>query len=81
MDGARAITVSIERDAEGHAVSVTDEGRGLPAGFDPAKAGLGMKVISALIRQLRGCLHLGSQEAGRARITVVLPVLDTVASD
>ncbi len=79
--GAGAITVAIEREAEGHAVSVADEGCGLPAGFDPTTAGLGMKVVSALVRQLHGRLIPGSEEAGRARVTVVLPAVETVASD
>ena len=58
-------------------MSVTDEGCGLPAGFDPTNAGLGRRWIG-FVRQLRGRLILGSQETGRARITVNLPASGTV---
>ncbi len=44
---------------------VADDGIGLPAGFDPAQsASLGMKIVSSLVRQVRGTLSVGSDGAG-----------------
>jgi two-component sensor histidine kinase len=58
--------------ATGHSLSVSDEGPGLPADFDPAKSkGLGMKIIASLVKQIDGTLHIASGESGRgARFTV-----------
>jgi two-component sensor histidine kinase len=57
-------------------LSVADEGPGLPADFDPAKArGLGMKVIRSLARQHGGQLLFGPGEHGRgAKFTVRITV-------
>ena len=50
-------------------ISVVDDGCGLPAGFDPAKAsGLGMKIVTALTRQLGGKLAMPAQPRGAAFI-------------
>jgi two-component system, sensor histidine kinase PdtaS len=56
----------------GHSLSVSDDGPGLPAEFDPAKSkGLGMKIITSLVKQIDGTLHIASGEGGRgARFTV-----------
>jgi two-component sensor histidine kinase len=43
----------------GFRISVCDEGAGLPLGFDPGKEkGLGMRIVSALTKQLRGTLEI-----------------------
>jgi two-component sensor histidine kinase len=59
--GASRITVSFIREAiGGYVLTVTDDGTGLPADFDPASTpGFGMKVLSALARQLGGELRFG----------------------
>jgi two-component sensor histidine kinase len=59
--GASRITVSLIREAtEGYVLTVTDDGTGLPADFDPASTpGFGMKVLSALAGQLGGELRFG----------------------
>jgi two-component sensor histidine kinase len=59
--GASRITVSFIREATGgYVLTVTDDGTGLPADFDPASTpGFGMKVLSALARQLGGELRFG----------------------
>jgi len=56
----------------GHLLSVVDDGPGLPAGFDPAVSrGLGMKIISSLVKQIGGNLQIASGENGcGARFTV-----------
>jgi two-component sensor histidine kinase len=68
-----SITVRLETaPAAGHALSVSDDGPGLPPGFDPANSrGLGMKIINSLVKQIDGKLHSGAGESGRgARFTV-----------
>jgi two-component sensor histidine kinase len=59
--GASRITVSLIQEAtEGYVLTVTDDGAGLPADFDPAStSGFGMKVLSALASQLGGELRFG----------------------
>jgi two-component sensor histidine kinase len=56
----------------GHSLSVSDDGPGLPADFDPARSkGLGMKIISSLIKQIGGKLQTATGESGRGtRCTV-----------
>lgn len=76
--GGGAIRVSLGRPAPGgYALSVSDEGAGLPAGYDPAATtGLGMRVISALVGQLRGRLVVGANSGVRgAEFTVLFPAL------
>lgn len=60
---------------------VCDEGTGLPAGFDPqaASAGLGMRVITTLVKQLQGTLEVGRRSDGSgACMTVRFPVAANV---
>jgi two-component sensor histidine kinase len=55
-------------------LSVSDDGRPFPAGFDPAQStGLGMKMIAALARQLRATLAIEPQPKGK-RITLHVPL-------
>jgi two-component sensor histidine kinase len=50
----------------GHSLSVSDDGPGLPAGFDPdASKGLGMKIIGSLVKQIGGKLQIASGENGQ----------------
>jgi two-component sensor histidine kinase len=59
-----------------YALSVLDEGKGVPADFDPASKsnGLGMKVVAALARQLGGKLSVGPNPSGQgSRFTVTFP--------
>ena len=77
--GAGGIGVSLGHSEPGeYALSVSDEGAGLPAGYDPAATGgLGMRVISALVGQLRGRLAFGTNDGGRgAEFTVLFPASD-----
>jgi len=58
--GRGAITVRLEAPAEGgHVLSVCNDGPQLPQGFDPAAgAGLGMKIVLALVEQIGGRLEI-----------------------
>lgn len=73
--GAGRITVSLAPAPEGGwSLSVSDEGGGLPADFDPAKTtGFGMRVISALVAQLHGRLSFGGNGGQGASITMLFP--------
>jgi two-component sensor histidine kinase len=66
------VIVRTETSATGQLLSVTDEGPGLPAAFDPARStGLGMKIIHALVKEVGGTLQFGPGENGRGtRFTV-----------
>lgn len=59
------VRVSI-RLADGHiAIAVADDGRGLPHGFAPERSGgLGMRIVNALTRQLRGTLSVPPPDDG-----------------
>jgi two-component sensor histidine kinase len=67
------ITVRLETTPIiGHSLSVSDDGPGLPEGFDPARSkGLGMKIIAALVRQIGGALHIAPGDEGHGtRFTI-----------
>jgi len=72
--GARAVVVAFEREGSGFALSVSDDGPGLPADFDATTgSGLGMKLVVGLARQLGGELSIGRDERVGARLTVRFP--------
>ncbi|MFO1072071.1 MAG: hypothetical protein U1E17_05165 [Geminicoccaceae bacterium] len=46
-------------------LSVSDDGAGLPPGFDPAKTtGLGMRIVLAFAQQLGATLEFGPSAKG-----------------
>ena len=49
-------------------VTVTDDGSGLPDGFDPAASGLGTQIVTSLVQDLRGRI---SWESAKPRGTCV----------
>ena len=61
--------------ARGLQVSVSDDGVGLPACFDPGATGasLGMRIVTGLVRQLGASLRWEDQGGG-ARFIIDLPV-------
>lgn len=72
--GKGRVTVSFEgSESNGYALSVSDEGSGVPEGFDPAEAkGLGMKVVAVQVQQLKGRLVVGqAEDSGGAKFTVL----------
>jgi two-component sensor histidine kinase len=64
--GEGAIRVNLQPSAGGGEITVCDEGKGLPIGFDPnhSTQSLGMKVILALASQLGGDLTAGVNDDG-----------------
>ena len=57
--GRGHITVTLAPSATGHALSVSNDGAGLPEGFDPtASKGLGMTLVSSLVAQICGTLKI-----------------------
>jgi len=72
--GNGRITVSLEQDpGKNYALSVSNEGRCLPEGFDPAaRKGLGMRIIRSFVKQIGGELRIGRGEKDEgARFTVL----------
>jgi len=64
--GAGTINVAYKIVGDLHELSVCDEGQGLANDFDPEKtAGLGMKVVKALAKQLGGHMTAEANPIGR----------------
>jgi two-component sensor histidine kinase len=66
--GAKRIEVTFTTLATGdYELRILDDGKGLPAGFDPASAsgGLGMKLVSTLAAQLGGSISARRNPAGQ----------------
>ncbi|SFU84719.1 Two-component sensor histidine kinase, contains HisKA and HATPase domains [Pseudoduganella namucuonensis] len=75
--GAANVLVTLTRpDAAACSLAVTDDGSGLPAGFAPERmAGLGMKVVTTLVRNLQGTLtHGPAPGAAGTRFEVRFPM-------
>jgi two-component sensor histidine kinase len=72
--GKGRIVVRLESNpGKGYALSVSNDGPGLPEGFDPATCnGLGMKIIRSLVKQIGGELRFGRSDNNQgARFTVL----------
>lgn len=55
-------------------LSVADDGVGMPGDFDPGKpTGLGMRIVTSLVRQVRGTLDIGDAAPGTVFV-ISLPV-------
>src|SRR5476649_785738 len=73
--GEGRITVKLEPHArKGFALSVSNKGPALPAGFDPAACdGLGMKLVSSFVKQIGGELRIDRGDGKDCtRFTVLL---------
>ncbi len=57
-------------------VTVADNGRGLPADFDPDKGGrLGLQIVRALATgELRGSIELRNRAEGGTEAVLVVPL-------
>ena len=71
--GKGRIMVRLEPGPEkGYAMSVSNEGPGLPEGFDPASKGLGMKIIQSFVQRIGGELRIGRGDRNQGmRFTVL----------
>jgi two-component system, sensor histidine kinase PdtaS len=72
--GKGRINVRLEADGRrGYALSVSNDGLGLPSGFDPNRSkGLGMTIIQSLVAKIGGELQFGPGDQGQgARFTVL----------
>jgi two-component sensor histidine kinase len=72
--GTGRITVSLQHNSEkGYALAVSNDGPGLPAGFDPVdQKGLGMRIIRSFVKQIGAELRIGRDDENQGtRITVL----------
>jgi two-component system, sensor histidine kinase PdtaS len=72
--GTGRIAVGLGTDHEkGYALSVCNDGPGLPGGFDPAECkGMGMRIVRSLVKQIDGELRIGRGDRNQgARFTVL----------
>ena len=74
-DGGGTLRVLMGRDGAELRILIEDNGPGLPDGFDAADAGgVGMRVVTALVRQLGGRIQSGPGRSGTgAAFSVVVP--------
>ena len=73
--GPRAIEVECRREGPTMRLSITDDGPGLPADFDPfASRGLGMRVVQSSLAKLEGEMEWLNRPEGGARVTLVWPL-------
>ncbi|KAA2236229.1 sensor histidine kinase [Salinarimonas soli] len=79
---AAAIDVELKADGPAFTLRVTDEGPGLPSGFDLARTeGLGLRIVRGLVSQLQGRLEWGQGEGGEgASFTVTAPRTNEAAA-
>jgi two-component system, sensor histidine kinase PdtaS len=78
--GKGRIVVGLQGTPMGCALSISDDGQGLPQGFNPAATkGLGMKLITALVKQIGGVLDIGKGDRGQGtRFTVRFTAQDSL---
>ena len=74
--GKGKIAVGLHPDRDGYVLSVSDDGPGVPKEFDPAAMrGLGMRIISSLVSQIGGQLHIAPGNDGKgAKFSVLFPL-------
>ena len=75
------VHVELGRDVDHFTLTVSDEGPGLPEGFDPRKSrSLGMRIVTALVPQVSGTLEILPTGCG-AVFRVRVPLPDPVPAD
>jgi two-component sensor histidine kinase/PAS domain-containing protein len=67
------VEVAVSRDwaapgQEGLTVTITDDGRGLPAGFRPGLAGLGTRIVTSVVQDLHGRIRWDNVPTGGTRV-------------
>lgn len=72
------IYIGLDDRGDHISICIKDEGKGLPEDFDPSKSnGLGMKIVTSLLRQVRGTLTLPPCSKG-ARFDLEVPIDEKV---
>jgi two-component sensor histidine kinase len=72
------LTVSLRDEGSRVEICVSDDGIGLPEDFNPAAGGgLGMRIVTALVRQVRGTLSIKSADPG-AEFVISIPLTTSV---
>ncbi len=81
--GAGAIRVTLHQEAETARLTVTDEGKGFPDGFNAAKAAnTGLSLIDSTGRyDLRGTIVYQNRPTGGAQVVVTFPITRTEEKD
>ena len=65
QEGPSQVSVRCRKEPSEIVLSVTDDGPGLPEGFDPATSkGLGMRLVRSFTRQLDGALEASNVDEG-----------------
>ena len=73
-DGCK-VELSLSVEADNLVLVVSDDGNGLPSGFESNRcSGLGMKVCNGYASQLGGELECANRESGGAQFTLRLPI-------
>ncbi len=72
-DGSGKVGVDAARTRQGDGedlltVTITDDGPGLPAGFRPMLAGLGTRIVTSLVQDLRGRIRWENAADGGTRV-------------
>jgi len=68
------VTVLLEADAGSVSVRITDDGKGLPAGFSVQSAGLGLQIVQSLATgELRGSFDISELPEGGTCAVVEVP--------
>ncbi len=75
--GAPEVVVSAQRSRRQLHVTVADNGRGLPADFDPERGGrLGLQIVRALATgELRGTIELRNRTGRGTEAVLVVPLV------
>jgi two-component sensor histidine kinase/PAS domain-containing protein len=72
-DGTVSVTVDRQPREDGDELTVTvlDDGRGLPAGFRPVLAGLGTRIVTSFVQDLRGRIRWENAEPAGTKVEFV----------
>jgi two-component sensor histidine kinase len=74
-NGAKQVDLVGEREDAHLCLSVSDNGAGLPKGFDPNKSrGLGMAIFQSMAKKLNAEVTWGRSPAGGAQFSVKIPL-------